>query len=260
MVSTTNQVLAWHLDEASGTREDAHGANDLTDNNTVTSGAAKLGTAAAQFASASSEYLSINDNADLSVGDIDFSFAFWMRPEANAGGSAVFSKDGTDGLTDGAYELRWSDDVAARLTWLIRQSGGADCARVSSNAFGNMSNDTWYFVGVYHDAANNIAGVGVNDTWNTVSTAGTPFDNGGRFTLGCRSYLSGFYNGRIDEFAMWKRMLTSQEWTDLYNAGTGLAYPYSSTAQKAFGGLARTSVKIVSPLAIANVKNKNGLA
>ena len=71
-------IAYWTLDEASGTRVDAHGNNDLSDNNTVTSTTGKVGDAAA-FATANSEYLSRADNADLSVGNIDFTFDLWLN-------------------------------------------------------------------------------------------------------------------------------------------------------------------------------------
>ncbi len=32
--------------------------------------------------------------------------------------------------------------------------------------------------------------------------------------------------GRVDEITIWKRLLTTQEKADMYNAGAGLAYPF----------------------------------
>lgn len=62
-----NLVAHWKLDESSGTRNDSKGANHLTDNNTVTSAAGKLGDAA-DFESSNSERLTLADNADMSLG------------------------------------------------------------------------------------------------------------------------------------------------------------------------------------------------
>ena len=36
---------------------------------------------------------------------------------------------------------------------------------------------------------------------------------------------SRYWDGLIDEVGFWKRILTAQEKTNLYNAGAGLAYP-----------------------------------
>jgi hypothetical protein len=40
-IDLTNLISWWSLDEASGSRADKHGANTLTDNNTVLSAAGK---------------------------------------------------------------------------------------------------------------------------------------------------------------------------------------------------------------------------
>src|SRR6056300_304684 len=49
VVSTTDLVSFWKLDEASGTRVDAFGSNDLTDNNTVGQGTGTVYANAADF-------------------------------------------------------------------------------------------------------------------------------------------------------------------------------------------------------------------
>ena len=83
---TTSLIAHWNLDEASGTRVDAKGGNDLTDNNTVTQ-ATGIVSNAGQFTAANSEYLSIADNAALSTGDIDFTIPLWAR--AGGGGMSL---------------------------------------------------------------------------------------------------------------------------------------------------------------------------
>src|SRR3990167_7395409 len=77
---TTGLISWWSLDEASGQRNDSHGSNHLTDNNTVLSAAGKVGNAA-DFEKSNSEFLSIADNPNLSTGDIDFTIAIWVKPE-----------------------------------------------------------------------------------------------------------------------------------------------------------------------------------
>src|SRR5678815_5281605 len=81
MALTDSLIAFWELEEASGTRVDAHGANDLSDNATVTSAAGKVGTAA-DFEVGNSEFLSIVDNPDLSVADIDFTWCAWVNSES----------------------------------------------------------------------------------------------------------------------------------------------------------------------------------
>ena len=66
LVSLTNLVSYWKLDEASGNALDAHGTNTLTDSNTVTSAAGKIGDSR-HFTRTVPEYFTIADNASLSA-------------------------------------------------------------------------------------------------------------------------------------------------------------------------------------------------
>ena len=91
MSFTDNFIAFWKLGEASGTRVDSIGSNDLTDNNTVTQAAGKIGNCA-QFTAANSEYLSIADNAALSTGDIDFSIVFWVYFDSTPSFADVIAK------------------------------------------------------------------------------------------------------------------------------------------------------------------------
>src|SRR5688572_28354046 len=64
---TSGLVSWWSLNEASGTRNDSHSTNHLTDNNAVPSAAGLKGNSAA-FVTAGLESLSIADNASISTG------------------------------------------------------------------------------------------------------------------------------------------------------------------------------------------------
>src|SRR5688572_27825357 len=84
-----NALIAhWRLDEASGTRVDAHGGNDLGEINNVGQAAGKIGNAAS-FVGGNSEALGILDNAALSMGDFDFTLAGWVRFDTLDGAGLV---------------------------------------------------------------------------------------------------------------------------------------------------------------------------
>src|SRR3990170_7582249 len=95
---TTSLISYWKLEEVSGTRVDTFGANDLDDINTVEQAVGIKGDAA-QFVRANSEALRHIDNADLSVGDIDFSIAFWVYLDSKTGSQALFCKAGSTSST-----------------------------------------------------------------------------------------------------------------------------------------------------------------
>ena len=50
---------------------------------------------------------------------------------------------------------------------------------------------------------------------------------GAELTIGVFSGANSF-DGRLDEFSIWDKELTSSEVTELYNSGAGLAYPFTS--------------------------------
>src|SRR5262245_58597574 len=89
-------VSYWKLDEASGNALDAHGSNNLTEG-----GTGGVGTATGKinggrdFESADSDIFTLADNADLSTGEIDFSFSLWYKPESQSATHSLICKGTT---------------------------------------------------------------------------------------------------------------------------------------------------------------------
>jgi hypothetical protein len=217
-------VAFWKLEEASGTRADATGrGNNLTDNNTVTQAAGKIGNAAS-FASASSEYLSCADNADLSTGDVDFTIAGWFYLTTKTAAMDLLAKWGASGNFE--YILFY-DLGTDRFVFTVSNNGTA-AATVSASTFGSPAVGTWYFVVVYHDATGNLLGISVNNgAFNTLAHTTGVFNSTAGFRLGARdSGSAAYFNGRADAVGFWKRLLSSAEITELYNAGAGREYPF----------------------------------
>jgi len=217
MALTDNLVFYAKLDEASGNRVDEVSATVLTDNNTVTSNPGKLVTSA-QFTAANSEYLSKTDNAQLSSGDIDFTWTGWFYLDSLGAQRSVFGK--SDNATVDEYRLLI---LATNVpTWYVNNTG------VQASTFGACSASTWYFFCGQYDATNNLAKISINNgAFDTVSQ--TPgIDTAHPFNIGANNGSAPYMNGRVDELGFWKRLLTAGEITQLYNAGNGLAYPFST--------------------------------
>ena len=214
-----NLVSYWSLEEASGVRSDAYGTNPLTDNNTVTQAAGKVGSAG-QFTAANSEYLSVA-SAALEAGDIDFHLTAWIYLDTEPAEAVVVSK--WTSANNNEFTLEYLSSVD-RMRAVV--GNGSSSNTQDSNAFGAMSTATWYFVEMWHDAANNVLGVAVNGTGNTVATTIQPVVvSGAQFVIGSRSGGgSRYFDGRIDEVGYWKRMLTAAERAYLYNAGAGRSF------------------------------------
>jgi prepilin-type N-terminal cleavage/methylation domain-containing protein len=213
----------WKLNETSGSRADSKGVTPLTDNNTVTYNPGKKGNAA-QFAQANFEFLSSADNATISTGDINYSLAGWVYLDSKAGYGTLAAKYLVG--TNREYWLGY-DGAVDRITWYVYDAAGTRIGFVASNNFGAMSAGVWYFFYAEHNATNNTVSISVNNSaLDTAATTGPAGDSTATFFLGADSPSSSVdaLNGRLDEVGYWKRALTAQERTDLYNGGSGNTY------------------------------------
>jgi hypothetical protein len=224
-----NLISYWKLDEASGNAVDAHGSNTLTAVNAPGSTSGKIGNA--RTFNGSNQYFSIADNASLSTGDIDFSISYWVWFNNFANIQDVVAKDNQ--AAGGREYLTGFNTVDSRLRFVVFNSGGS-ATSVSATSFGALTSGVWFFVVCWHDAVNNVLGISVNGTSDTVSYSGGVLDGNSSFAIGARPAATPAVhtNGRIDEVGFWKRVLTSGERSDLYNSGNGLSYDSFASVQQ----------------------------
>lgn len=218
MALTDNLVSYWKLDEASGNALDAHGSNDLTDINTVGSATGKISNAR-DFDAASAERFTITDNATLSGADVDRTFAFWMHPDSLAATRAPAGKFAGGGQQEFRFQI-------ATTGLLAFQVSGSGTSSVGANTpSSTISAGSWYYVVGWHDSVANTINLQVNNGTVYSAAHSTGMFNGtAPFTIGCWSAGAEPFDGLIDEFGWWDRVLTSDERTELYNSGNGLSY------------------------------------
>jgi len=229
MAITDSLISFWELEEASGTRNDSHGTNHLTDNATVTSGTGKVGTGAV-FAVATQEYLSRADNASLSTGDIDFTVFGWFKPTAAAltagsTGSALVTKLTSGGVGEWHLRLDANNGTIRFAIW----SSSVNRGEVSRTAA--AAADTWIFIVAQHDSVNNLVGISINgDAITTIATTGAPADTATGFTIGgWENPGVRNFDGTIDQVGFSKRLFTADEITWLFNSGNGRSYAEMAT-------------------------------
>ena len=228
MALVDNLIAFWKLEEASGSRIDSVGSNNLTDNNTVTQATGIVGNAA-QFARANSEHLSILDNIDLSTGDIDFSFACWIYLDSKTNSSSILGK--WTGLADQReYLLIYLGGATDRFHFVVSGDGnGTQSKNINADTFGAVPTGVWIFVVFWHDATANTVNISVNNgaVDSAAHTFGV-FDGTGDFNIGATEAAFDFMDGRIDAVGFWKKVLSAAERTELYNNGNGLEYPFAA--------------------------------
>ena len=214
----TDLISFWKLDEASGTRVDNIGTNDLTDNNTVTQATGKIGDAA-QFTRANSEYLSRADNESLSTGDIDFSVAAWVFLDSLATQSPIIGK--WSGVAGGLeYVLIYQPPAGGSVFDFFVSSNGTAAASRQATSFGTPVVSTWHYVVAWHDSVNNTLNIQVNDgpVNSTAYTLGV-FDSAQELQIGRNT--GEYAAARIDATGFWKKVLNNNERTYMYNNGAG---------------------------------------
>lgn len=222
---TDSLVSYWKLDEASGTRNDSHGTNHLTDNNTVTQAVGKIENAA-QFTAANTEYLSVASNATLQTGDIDYTIACWVYLDSKTTYRLLVMKDGFPTAGQREYGLTY-DFGADRFVFAVFTA--TDVARQAvANSLGSPATGTWYLVIGWHDSVANTVNIQVNNgTVDSTSTGGAlQAASTAPVTFGAASGFAFYHDGRLDEALFTKQVLSSEQRAALYHSTSGLAYPF----------------------------------
>lgn len=220
MALADNLVSYWQM----GNANDSHGTNHLTNNNSVSFTTGKVGNAG-DFENGSNHYLSIASNNSLRTGDIDFTLTCWVRMESKSQAGGIVGKGAAIGTTTLEYLVEY---VLTSDCFRFLISDGSSLVVREATTLGSPSTATWYFIVSWHDSVNNTLNIQVNDG-NVDSTAHStgvaldtePFEIGRASATSVRDF-----DGLIDEVGFWKRVLTSDERTDLYNSGNGRNYAY----------------------------------
>lgn len=259
MALTDNLTAYYKLDESSGDAADATGGGyTLTNNGTTTYSSAKINNGADFGTSNSTKFLS--RTTPVITGNITVSFWFKANSEP------------ASGINDGIFSIH--DNSTSLKNYGVFYQNNAGTKRIQFDYHKNNVSDNYvtYNVTLGTTNWNHFA-----FTWNGTTftgyfngaSVGTPLtiSGGGSGTVGTNGPKIGkterftiYSQGMIDECGIWSRALSGSEITSLYNSGSGLAYPFSTTNIKTINGLAYASVKNVNGLAIASVKNINGLA
>lgn len=209
----TGLVSWWSLNETSGTRNDSHGSNHLTDNNTVGSTTGKQGNAA-NFISANTEYLSRADPFVLS----QFTLAAWVNLTDKSTSYMIASKWGTPNKEIMMMYFQTVD----RFVCFGSADGTANSAQVNADAFGAPSAGTWYFVVCQWNGSNLTIQVN-NGTANSAALASI-YNGTAPWMIGYRADSLFPMNGNVDEVVLYSRALSADEREWLYNSGTGRTY------------------------------------
>lgn len=205
-------VNYWKLEEASGTRVDSKGTNNLSPTNAPNNAVGKKNNAA-NFVSASNQLLS---SATGPGAGVDWTVSLWANIN-NITGTKEFYSTGAGGN----FILRANTNAVQ-----IVARGFA----VTITSTATISSGTWIHVVGRYNTSGNVVGLTLNGVDKTSAAGGANGAATGTF-IGDRSAApTAPVDGLVDEVATWQRALTTAEITYLYNSGTGRFYNGSDFA------------------------------
>lgn len=217
MAIKDNLVSWWDLEEASGTRADSHGSNDLADNNTVGQRVGQVGDAA-DFVRANNEYLSQgNSGGSLNTHGGDWTYSFWYYTNQKPAGGNDYN------FIDYQANISPSDD--SFNIWLGTAGGTADIKYIAGDrnvenlySGSDLTFGEWEFLTIRYDSSQNQIWARLNNLTPVSQTISQEWADSGGVQFGPD------LDGGIDSLGFWDRYITSQEVDELWNGGSGVSY------------------------------------
>lgn len=249
MALTDNLVAYYKLDESSGNASDSVASYDLTNVNTVGYATGKINNGA-DFGDANTDkVLTAGSNLGIDGGNI--TIAAWVYRE-----SSDFMFPITQGNSNSKVRYR----IKYESGWKAVREGSSEQQTTAQAADIN----TWYYLVLTYDGTNLKLYVNAGTPESIATSGNGSLTTKDQFRIGADTNngtgaAQFFYDGMVDEVGIWSRALTSDEVTALYNGGSGLTYPFTTTNIKKFNGVAYANIKKINGLAIANIKKINGL-
>jgi len=237
----SNYRAVYHFSETSGSRYDSTvNGQTLSDVNTVTSGAGKLGTGG-DFESTNSEYLTKTGSIMASVPTAITASAWITRESVATGGPAnTISNEGTN---KGFWWLRTEDNPSDKVGFSIQNTSTTTFTAKSTTNIGTGS--PYYVVGSWDSS--NIK-IYVNGSLeHTVATTGTI-----RTTVAlnyiCGAFTSpgNYFDGIIDENRVSNSALSASWITTEYNNQSAPATFYTVGSVESDGGTVNTTMFVLN--------------
>lgn len=219
-MAVTTPLSWWKLDESSGNAIDQVGSLSAV-NTSVTYGTGKINNGAIYNGSA---YHTISDNTAIKPAS-DISISLWVNITSTSSYQMLLAKGENTGDTR-SYEVRCFG-TTTRIEVQMRTGGGSYDASQTTTAIGT---GTWtHIVFTRTGTTHKIYINGVSDTLSSsVTTSGSIDYNADDLWFGQRNGAFRF-NGKLDEVGIFNVALTQSEVNELYNSGTGISYPFTTS-------------------------------
>jgi hypothetical protein len=152
----------------------------------------------------------------------DFSVSCWFKTNTVSGNQMIFSNLAYNGgARKGFYIILASNTIGC---WFTNQPTYSQELYTSAA----VSINTWYHLLVTRESG--VVKIYLNGTLLVTDTNAIPLSyvttlaSIGAYTNGVST--TSYFNGNIDAFNVWTKVLTQSEITELYNSGNGKQYPF----------------------------------
>lgn len=160
----------------------------------------------------SSQYFSVSaTNCNITTSQ---TWSCWIKSESAGSGDQMIMgiRNSGGGNNRGIYIV----NSTARIRW--------DLDGLSSNPQNSpttvISNGVWYHIACVYDSTNNKSKVFINGVKQELSTTGSPSAITGNFVVGRNGDMNQYYyDGLIDDVAIYNTSLTDEQILNIYNTG-----------------------------------------
>lgn len=221
MALTDNLVSYWKFD---GNSNDSVSTNNGSDTNiTYNASYGKIGQGASF--NGSNSYILLGESG-MPTGSTAKTIAGWVyvsTQPSDTNGLVFFQMGKREAAklfsieyynNGGTYEI-WAQDYTSTPKWTYTLTTGQ-----------------WFHVAMTNTGTTTELFINGSSQTSKTQTAQNINLVNGDINIGRRSGDGWFWNGYIDEVGIWSRALTTAEITTLYNGGSGLTYPFTSTSAR----------------------------
>jgi len=220
-------VSYWTFDDAdlSGSDPlDTVGDNDGTNVGGVTTGQTGENSVVGQAFSfdGNNDYINVSDSESLDIERTnELTIGFWVKLNS-ANTQQTFLRKSPEGGDWEGYGIQLNGSTSLNPRFLLRNSQSNQLI-VDANV--GLTVGQWTYVAITYDGSSSASGVNIYINGGSVSTT-TPYDtlsasilNNEALTIGSIGSGSWFFNGLIDEVAIFNRSLSAEEISALYDLG-----------------------------------------
>jgi hypothetical protein len=179
------------------------------------------------------DYITAGDQPELNVGTNSFSISSWIKTDGNGvSNDIILSKSAGPGTSNEGYFIDIDSCSGADGKLEFHISDGSSEVKQTSGIITNLCDDTWKHIVYVFDRSTNEAsryvdGVIVSGDPVDISSVTGLLDSSDQFCIGnlgtnC-DYSTTYFDGLIDEVAIWQRALSAQEVSDIYNLGSSIS-------------------------------------